>query len=102
MATQQVPAIGSDVILSGGKKTGKVTSLISDGRDNMVSGFVVHYGWRKKKAKFVPMGDVKWVNSNNVIVDLSRRQFDGLSDWTVGGSSETPAAGDVVHSPAHS
>lgn len=102
MATQSVPAIGSDVILSGGKKTGKVTSLISDGLDDAVSGFVVHYGWRKNKAKFVPLGDVKWVNPNNVIVNLSRRQFSELSNWTAEETSETTATGEVVHSPAHS
>lgn len=108
MAAPHVPAIGSHVLISGGKKAGTVTSLITAGQRDTVSAFVVHYGWRKRKAKLVPIEHVKWVNANNVILNLSSKQFDELSDWAPARQSsssvaESGASGaTTAESPAHS
>ncbi len=107
MAENHVPVVGSHVIISGGKKAGSVTSLITASDRVTVSGFVVHYGWRKRKAKVVPIEDVKWVNPDNVVLTLSRHQFDKLADWTSTSDSDAPMAEPASNSgvpagkPAH-
>lgn len=106
MAAQHVPSVGSHVIVSGGKKAGTVTSLITEGRGDVVSGFVVHYGWRGRKAKIVPIEDVKWVNPDNVVLTLSRKQFDHLANWTPSSTQEQvtgagPTGGTAANEPAH-
>ncbi|HEX7104168.1 MAG TPA: PRC-barrel domain-containing protein [Nitrolancea sp.] len=82
MAELRVPSVGNHVRSSDGKKSGTVTNLVTaDGSDQVV-GFIVHYGWRGHHAKLIPMSDVKWVNDDNVVLELSLRQFDKLSEWT--------------------
>ncbi len=106
MATQHIPAVGSHVILAGGKKSGTVSSLMAADGGESVTGFVVHFGWRKRKAKVVPIADVKWVNDDSVVLTLSRKQFASLADWAPpasSGAAETnPAAASAARKPAHS
>lgn len=106
MATQHIPAVGSHVILSGGKKSGSVTSLVTAEHGETVAGFVVHYGWRKRKAKVVPISGVKWVNENSVVLELSRKQFDALNDWVAPTTSSdqtagSGASGTAAQNPVH-
>ncbi len=96
MAAQHVPAVGNHVLISGGKKAGTVTSLITASQRDTISAFVVHYGWRKRKAKVVPIEDVKWVNTNSVILTLSSKQFDELADWTPSSPSTTTVVDNGV------
>jgi 7-cyano-7-deazaguanine synthase in queuosine biosynthesis len=82
LAELHIPSVGSHVRFSGGKNSGTVTRLImADDSDRVVS-FIVHYGWRSQKAKMVPIENVKWVNADNVVLTLSRKQFDALDEWT--------------------
>jgi uncharacterized protein YrrD len=82
MAELLVPTVGSRVRFTGGKKSGTITNLVTADGSEQVVGFIVHYGWRGHHAKLIPMSDVKWVNADNVVLELSRRQFDKLSEWS--------------------
>jgi len=81
MADLHVPSVGSHVRFSDGKKSGTITNLVTADGSEQVVGFIVHYGWRGHHAKLIPMSDVKWVNDDNVVLELSLRQFDKLSEW---------------------
>ena len=107
MAEQHIPSVGSHVRFSGGKHTGTVTTLVAaDGSDQVVA-FIVQYGWRNKNAKRIPIENVKWVNTDNVILTLSRKQFDALDEWTgsahlENAAPEAAARGTTVaDGPAH-
>ncbi len=80
MSSPHVPSIGDRVIISGGKKVGSVERLVIDD-DGEVTGFVIRYGWRGKKAKVALLTSVKWCNTGSVVLDLSRHHFDDLVDW---------------------
>lgn len=82
MAEQHVPSVGSQVRFSGGKKSGTITNLVTEDGSEQVVGFIVHYGWRGHHAKLIPMTEVKWINDDSVVLELSRRQFDKLSEWS--------------------
>ncbi|HEX3724111.1 MAG TPA: hypothetical protein VHV31_15090 [Nitrolancea sp.] len=107
MAEQHIPSVGSHVRFSGGKHTGTVTTLVTAEDSDRVVAFSVHYGWRNKNAKLVPIENVKWVNSDNVILTLSRKQFDALNEWNGSAHLENVAPGaaaqgtTVADSPSH-
>jgi hypothetical protein len=82
MADLRVPSVGNHLRFSDGKKSGTITNLVTADGSEQVVGFIVHYGWRGHHAKLIPMSEVKWVNEDNVVLELSLRQFDKLSDWT--------------------
>jgi len=105
LAELHIPSVGSHVRFAGGKHTGTVTTLVMAHDSDRVASFIVHYGWRSRKAKMIPIESVKWVNADNVVLTISRKQFDALDEWTgpnytEGG--ETSARGNTaVERPAH-
>ncbi|HVB64079.1 MAG TPA: hypothetical protein VNE17_05060 [Nitrolancea sp.] len=107
MAELHIPSVGSHVRFAGGKHTGTVTTLVMAHDSDRVVSFIVHYGWRSRKAKMIPVERVKWVNADNVVLSISRKQFDALDEWTGPARAENAvpeasAQGTIpVERPAH-
>jgi uncharacterized protein YrrD len=96
MAEQHIPSVGSHVRFSGGKNSGTVSQLVTGPDSDQVVAFIVNYGWRNKNAKRIPIENVKWVNSDNVVLTISRKQFDALTDWSGSTTRDVAAAGTTV------
>ena len=84
MAERHIPAIGNQVLVSGKKKVGMVSALLTDGQVQEPTAFVVKYGLLHKKTKRIPLAQIKWINAENVVLELTDRQFAALPEWQEG------------------
>ena len=94
MASQQVPTVGSRVLVSGGKKVGTVKSLVTSSDGQQVVALAVEHGLVRRKVTQVAMSAVKWVNPGNVVLAISAAQFEAAA------SVEPQLADDAVDQPA--
>ena len=81
MAERHIPAIGNQVLVSGKKKVGMVSALLTDVQVQEPTAFVVKYGLLHKKTKRVTLTQIKWINAENVVLELTDRQFAALPEW---------------------
>ena len=82
MATQELPTVGSKVLVSGGTKIGSVKALVSDERGKEVVGMTVESGLLRHHVRLVALDAVKWVNADSVVLRLTRKHFEDLPEYT--------------------
>lgn len=71
------------VLGAGGKRLGRIDTLVRDALTGHLLSLTVRHGLRGRRVTSLPARQVKWVNDNSVVLDVTKAAFKRLPRLTV-------------------